>query len=73
MIDTLGFNDRGWWDFAGTPQSKSSHLVERMTKQPDGPIEDLITFEDPTLYLHKFTSRDVYNWSLASDVMSEEI
>lgn len=73
VIDTIGFNDRGWWDFAGTPQSRSLHLTERMTKQADGSIEDLMTFEDPKLYTHPFKSRDIYRWSPATSAMDEEI
>jgi len=73
VIDTIGFNSRGWWDFAGTPQSPTLHVVERMTKRPDGAIEDDLTFDDPALYEHPFQSRDVYRWSPATSAMDEEI
>lgn len=67
VIDTIGFNNRGWFDFAGTPQSRQTHLVERMSKQSDGSIEDLMTFSDPTLFRHPFTTRDMYRLNSPAD------
>jgi len=72
LIDTVGFNERGWFDFAGTPQSSHLHLVERMTKLPDGSIEDLMTFTDPTLFRHTFVTRDVYRLQAPKDSQLDE-
>ena len=74
VIDTIGFNDRGWFDFGGTPQSTSTHMVERMTKQTNGDIRDEITLSDPTLFRHPFVTIDMYRRvSPDEEILDEQI
>ncbi|MGC3979684.1 MAG: hypothetical protein QM808_00310 [Steroidobacteraceae bacterium] len=77
VIDTLGFNDRGWFDFAGTPQSPTTHLVERMTKQPNGDIRDEMTYSDTKLFRHPFVTVEMYrrvspDWEILDEQICEE-
>jgi hypothetical protein len=77
IIDTIGFNDRGWFDFGGTPQSRSTHLVEQLSKQANGDIRDAMTFTDPQLFRHSFTTVDMYRrvgpgWEVIDEQICDE-
>ena len=45
VIDTVGFNDRGWLGMA--PQTEKLHVVERIRRPDFGHLEADITMEDP--------------------------
>lgn len=77
VVDTIGFNSRGWFDFAGTPQSPTLHLVERFTKQANGDLRDAMTFADPALFRHSFTTVEMYRrvgpeWETLDEQICEE-
>ena len=72
VVDTIGFNDRGWFDFAGTPQSPTTHLVERISKDADGSVRDAMTFTDPRLFRHAFTTVEMYRRTPADDSVIDE-
>jgi hypothetical protein len=45
VVDTVGFNDRGWLGMA--PQTEKLHVVERIRRPDFGHLEADITAEDP--------------------------
>jgi hypothetical protein len=47
VIDTVGYNDRFWFDSRGTPHTEQLHTVERWTRTHWGRIENDFTLEDP--------------------------
>jgi hypothetical protein len=57
VIDTVGFNDRFWFDFAGHPHSTQLHVVERYTRTDFGTLENVTTIDDPGAYAKPFTIR----------------
>lgn len=57
VVDTVGFNDRFWFDFKGHPHTERLHIVERYAFQGAGRTEKLvneITIDDPGAYERPF-------------------
>jgi hypothetical protein len=50
VVDTTGFNDKGWVDYRQTPQTEKLHVVERYTRPDLGHLDLEITVEDPGAY-----------------------
>jgi len=55
VVDTIGFNDRFWFDFRGHPHSEKLHTVERYTRTNFGTVVVETTITDPTYYTKPFT------------------
>jgi hypothetical protein len=56
VIDTVGFNDRGWIDFQGHPHTEMLHVVQRIRRPDLGHLEIAITVEDPGAYRKPWTT-----------------
>jgi hypothetical protein len=48
VIDTIGFNDRGW--MGGYPRSEQLHITERYRRTEYGRMEMTLTVEDPEVF-----------------------
>jgi hypothetical protein len=57
VVDTTGFNDRGWVDYRMTPQTEKLHVIERYTRPDLGHLELEITVEDPGAYTRPWKIR----------------
>ena len=55
VVDTVGFNDRFWFDFAGHPHTERLHIVERYRRPDFDHLEYDITVDDPGAYTRPFT------------------
>ncbi len=55
VVDTIGFNDLFWFDFAGHPHTEKLHVVERFTRPDLGNLVEEITIDDPGAYEKPFT------------------
>jgi len=55
VVDTIGFNDRFWFDFAGHPHTEQLHTVERYRRIDMETLEDRATVIDPGAYAKPFT------------------
>ena len=47
VVDTAGFNDRGWLDARGHPRSEALHVQERLHRRDFGHMDVQATVEDP--------------------------
>jgi hypothetical protein len=47
VVDTVGFNEKSWYDFAGTPHTKQMHLTETFHRRDYGNMDMKVTIEDP--------------------------
>ena len=61
VVDTIGFNDKPWYDSTGVPHSEKLHTIERFSRPNYGTLNVDVTLDDPevftqTLNLH-FTAR----------------
>ena len=61
VIDTVGFNDKWWFDRRGTPHTEQLHVIERYSRPNWGTLVNDVTLEDPGLISKparlKFTAR----------------
>ena len=55
VVDTIGFNDRGWLDARGHTHSEALHLTERFHRLDFGHLEVQLTFDDPKTFTRPFT------------------
>jgi len=47
VIDTVGYNDKFWFDAMGTPHSEKLHTIERWTRISYGTLVNDFTIDDP--------------------------
>jgi hypothetical protein len=50
VIDTVGFNDKFWFDHVGHPHTEQLHTIERWTRLDLGRMENRVTIDDPGAY-----------------------
>jgi hypothetical protein len=55
VVDTVGFNDRTWFDNYGHIHSDRMHVVERFTRTDAGHLSVSILVDDPGAYSRPFT------------------
>ena len=54
MIDTVGFNDKFWFDGRGHPHTEKLHTVERWTRTDLGHLVNEVAIDDPGAYSRPF-------------------
>ena len=55
VVDTMGFNDKFWFDFVGHPHTEQLHTVERYSRTGLGTLVEEVTIDDPGAYTRPFT------------------
>jgi hypothetical protein len=55
VITSAGFNDLGWLDSAGHPQTESLRITERLRRRDFGHMEFEMTVDDPKVFTKPFT------------------
>jgi hypothetical protein len=55
VIDTVGYNDKFWFDRRGHPHTEQLHTVERWTRLSLGEMENKFTLDDPGAYSRPVT------------------
>jgi len=56
VVDTVGFNDKFWFDYLGHPHTEKLHTVERYTRTDLGNMTIDVTIDDPGAYAKPFTT-----------------
>jgi Carboxypeptidase regulatory-like domain len=67
VVDTVGFNDRGWTDVF--PRTEMLRVVERYTRTSYGRMDVEITFYDAGVFSKPLTRRRVYNLGPQEELM----
>lgn len=68
VVQSAGFNDRGWLDLVGHPRSESLHMTERFHRRDFGHLDVGMTFDDPVMYTKPFSIHFSYDLLPDSDV-----
>jgi hypothetical protein len=55
IVDSAGFNDQGWLDSIGHPQSEDLRIRERFHRRDFGHMDLELTIDDPKMYTKPFT------------------
>lgn len=54
VVDSVGFNDKFWFDFAGHPHTEKLHVIERYHRPDSDHLDYDVTIEDPGAYTKPF-------------------
>ena len=57
VVNSAGFNDRGWLDVGGHPQTETLRITERFRRRDVGHLEYEMTLDDPKAFTKPFTLR----------------
>ncbi len=55
VVDTIGFNDKFWFDDAAHPHTEKLHVTERYRRTDFGHLDFEVTIDDPGAYTRPFT------------------
>ncbi len=55
VIDTVGFNDKFWFDRKGTPHTEQLHTIERWSRPQMDTLTNSVTIDDPGAFSRSFT------------------
>jgi hypothetical protein len=55
VVDTVGFNDKGWLDGLGHPHSEALRVTERFHRRDFGHMDVQVTIDDPKMYTKSFS------------------
>ena len=55
VVTTVGFNDQGWLDSSGHPQTESLRITERLRRRDFGHMDFEMTIDDPKVFTKPFT------------------
>src|SRR6266540_2220613 len=69
VIDTVGFNDKFWFDRRGHPQTAQRHTIERWTRKDFGHLENQVTIDDPGAYTKPFTVKFMATWTPGDELL----
>jgi uncharacterized protein DUF3471 len=76
VVNSNGFNDKGWLDVGGYPQTESLKLTERFRRRDFGHMELEVTFDDPKTFKKPFTLKTektlVVDTELLEDICDNE-
>ena len=77
VVDTIGFNEKTWLDYAGHPHSDALHLVERIQRTSHDTLVNDITIEDPKAYTKPWTSHMVFDlkpdWKIEETICEDNV
>ena len=73
VIDTVGFNDKFWFDRLGTPHTEQLHTIERWTRVNMGNLVNAVTIDDPGAFSRPFTATFNARLSPPGDELMEYI
>jgi hypothetical protein len=71
VITTAGFNDLGWLDSAGHPQTESLRLTERLRRVDFGHMEFEITLDDPKVFKRPVTIKTVRALAADTEILED--
>jgi hypothetical protein len=55
VVETSGFNDRGWLDIEGHPHTEALRITERFHRHDFGHMDLQVTIDDPKTFTHPFS------------------
>jgi hypothetical protein len=69
VIDTIGFNELFWFDFAGHPHTDKLHVIERFRRPDLGHLEWEDTIDDPGAYTKPFVMYGKSTLNTGNEIM----
>jgi hypothetical protein len=69
VVESVGFNDKFWFDFAGHPHTERLRTTERFRRPDFGTIEYEVTIDDPGAYTRPFTLYGRHSYAENTELM----
>jgi hypothetical protein len=69
VVETTGFNERGWLDGSGHPRGESMRITERYRRRDFGHMDLEISFDDPKYYTRPFGFKTTFRLMPDSDIL----
>jgi hypothetical protein len=69
VVESAGFNDRTWLDFAGHPHTEALRMTERFRRRDFGHMELEVTLSDPAVYAKPLTMSAGGNFVADTDLI----
>jgi len=70
VVDTIGFQDKGWLDGnKGHPHTDAMHVTERFRRVSFGRLEIQETIDDPKAYTKPFTVKHTMHLLADSEIL----
>ena len=69
VVDSVGFNDLFWFDFAGHPHTEKLHVTERYTRPDADHLDYETVVDDPGAYTRPFTMYGHSTLQTGTDLM----
>ena len=69
IVDTIGFNDKFWFDYKGHPHTEQLHTIERYTRTDLGHMAIEVTIDDPGAYTQPFTTVGRANLMVGTELL----
>ena len=63
VVDTVGFNEKMWFDSDGSPHTEQLHLIEKFTRVSRERLKYELTVEDPGAYTAPWSSGFYMTWT----------
>jgi hypothetical protein len=67
VVDTIGFNERFWFERQGAPHTDRLHLIERFTRTDLNNLKIELTIDDPGAYTRTWTTGFYMRWTEGED------
>ena len=71
VVNSIGFNDKGWLDVGGNPQTESLKLTERFRRPDFGHLQLEVTFDDPKTFTKPFTLRMDKTYTADTEILED--
>jgi hypothetical protein len=71
VVESVGFNDKGWLDVGGNPQTESLRLTERYRRPDFGHLQLDVTFDDPKTFTKPFTLHMTKTYSADTEIIED--
>jgi len=62
VVDSIGFNERFWFNNSGLPHTTQLHLIERFTRTDMNTLNYEVTIEDPGAYTRPWKAKWTLRW-----------
>jgi hypothetical protein len=69
VVDTIGFNDKFWFDMAGHPHTTQLEVIERYRRRDFGNLDVEVTIKDPGAYTKPWVQHRVATLETDWDVL----
>src|SRR6476646_2463493 len=71
VVDTIGFNDKGWLDVGGHPQTETLKITERFRRPDFGHLELDMTFDDPKSFVKPFSLHTTKAYTADTEILED--